>query len=84
VRLDAFGYSTKKKGTNCFFVQPDVWHLLHFVQDTLLCDNTEMLCEVHDHYVMQKALSEHHIWAYDFCLPLLSLQVHSALKEASK
>lgn len=24
IRLDAFGYTTKKKGTNCFFVVPEV------------------------------------------------------------
>lgn len=75
MRLDAFGYTTKRKGTNCFFVQPDVWELLHYVQDQLQCKGTELLCEVHDHYVMQKALAEHSIWAYDFCLPFLVLQV---------
>ena len=24
IRLDAFGYTTKRKGTNCFFVEPEV------------------------------------------------------------
>lgn len=82
MRLDAFGYTTKRKGTNCFFVQPDVWDLLHYVQDQLQCQNTELLCEVHDHYVMQKALAEHNIWAYDFCLPFLLLQVCTGLSPA--
>lgn len=82
VRLDAFGYTTKRKGTNCFFVQPDVWELLHHVQDQLQCQGTELLCEVHDHYVMQKALAEHNIWAYDFCLPFLLLQVRATRASA--
>ena len=28
IRLDAFGYATKKPGTSCFFLEPEVWDLL--------------------------------------------------------
>lgn len=27
IRLDAFAYATKKAGTSCFFIEPDVWEL---------------------------------------------------------
>lgn len=75
IRLDAFGYTTKKAGTNCFFVEPDVWELLDRVKRTLADRHTELLCEVHEHYTMQKRLSEQGLWVYDFALPMLTLQV---------
>ena len=28
IRLDAFAYATKKAGTSCFFIEPDIWDLL--------------------------------------------------------
>jgi sucrose phosphorylase len=28
IRLDAFGYTTKRKGTNCFFVEPEVRNIV--------------------------------------------------------
>lgn len=79
VRLDAFGYTTKKAGTNCFFVEPEVWQLLDRVKTTLSEAGTELLCEVHEHYSMQKRLSEHGLWVYDFALPLLSIQARPTL-----
>jgi hypothetical protein len=75
IRLDAFGYTTKKRGTNCFFVEPEVWQLLDRVKATLAGAGTELLCEVHEHYSMQKRLAERGLWVYDFALPLLSIQV---------
>jgi sucrose phosphorylase len=75
IRLDAFGYTTKKKGTNCFFVEPEVWQLLTDVQDIVGCRNTEILAELHEHYTLQQRISEHGLWVYDFALPMLCLQV---------
>ena len=74
IRLDAFGYTTKKRGTNCFFVEPEVWELLDRVKATLADRDTELLCEVHEHYTMQKRLAEGGFWVYDFALPMLTLQ----------
>ena len=28
IRLDAFAYAIKKAGSNCFFIEPDIWELL--------------------------------------------------------
>lgn len=55
IRIDAFGYTTKKKGTNCFFVEPEIWQLLDHVRDVLskLDSPAELLCELHEHYIMQ-------------------------------
>ncbi|MCX7658570.1 MAG: sucrose phosphorylase, partial [Oscillospiraceae bacterium] len=35
IRLDAFAYAVKKAGTSCFFIEPDIWELLHEVEDIL-------------------------------------------------
>ena len=77
IRLDAFGYTTKKKGTNCFFVEPEIWDLLDRVRGKLAATSTqtELLCEVHEHYCLQKMLAERGLWVYDFALPMLCLQV---------
>ena len=81
IRLDAFGYTTKKRSTNCFFVEPEIWDLLERVRDKLRCAETkpELLCEVHEHYLLQKMLAEKGLWVYDFALPMLCLQVGAAL-----
>lgn len=38
---------------------------------------TELLCEVHEHFSMQKNLAERGFWVYDFALPMLTLQVQT-------
>ena len=40
VRLDAFGYVTKKPGTRCFFQEPEVWHLLDMVEKIVHANDT--------------------------------------------
>jgi hypothetical protein len=79
IRLDAVGYTTKKKGTNCFFVEPEIWQLLAEQRDDVECHKTEILAELHEHYTLQKKISEHGLWVYDFALPMLCLQVPPCL-----
>lgn len=73
IRLDAFAYATKKVGTNCFFVEPEVWELLEFSRDTLAPYGVEILPEIHEHYSIQLKLAEKGYWVYDFALPMLLL-----------
>ncbi len=73
VRLDAFAYATKKKGTNCFFVEPDVWELLDYAKGILDPYGVEILPEIHEHYSLQMKLAEKGYWVYDFALPMLLL-----------
>ena len=73
VRLDAFAYATKKLGTNCFFVEPEVWELLEFTRDVLAPQGVEILPEIHEHYTIQLKLAERGYWVYDFALPMLLL-----------
>ncbi len=73
IRLDAFAYATKKAGTNCFFVEPDVWDLLSECRDALLRCGVEILPEIHENYFIQKKLEERGYWTYDFQLPMLIL-----------
>lgn len=73
IRLDAFAYATKKPGTNCFFLEPDVWELLEFLQDGLKPYGVEILPEIHEHYSIQLKLAEKGYWVYDFALPMLVL-----------
>jgi sucrose phosphorylase len=72
IRLDAFAYATKKPGTNCFFVEPDVWEILEFAQSA--AGDTELLPEIHEHYSIQLKLAKKGYWVYDFALPMLCLQ----------
>ncbi|HBG10347.1 MAG TPA: sucrose phosphorylase, partial [Firmicutes bacterium] len=73
IRLDAFAYATKKPGTNCFFVEPEVWELLEFTRDLLAPSGVEILPEIHEHYTIQLKLAERGYWVYDFALPMLLL-----------
>jgi sucrose phosphorylase len=73
LRLDAFAYAIKKAGTNCFFIEPDIWNLLHKLQDVTNKYNVTILPEVHEHYTMQLKISQHGFWIYDFALPVLTL-----------
>jgi sucrose phosphorylase len=82
VRLDAVGYITKKPGTSCFMVEPEIYEFLEWV--TSVADKVELalLPEVHDHYTTQIKLAEHGYWVYDFVLPLLVL--HTLLNKSSR
>lgn len=73
IRLDAFAYATKKAGTNCFFIEPDTWELLDYVQSILKPLNVEILPEIHEHYSIQMKLAEKGFWIYDFALPMIML-----------
>lgn len=71
IRLDAFAYATKKAGTSCFFIEPEVWNLLGGCKDILEPCGVTLLPEVHEHYSMQKKIEEHGYYVYDFALPML-------------
>jgi sucrose phosphorylase len=73
LRLDAFAYVTKRLGTNCFFVEPDVWELLHRIQTIVAEYGVEILPEIHEHYSIQLKLANKGYRVYDFALPMLLL-----------
>ncbi|BBO66497.1 sucrose phosphorylase [Desulfosarcina alkanivorans] len=73
IRMDAFAYCTIKIGTNCFFLEPQVWQLLEWLQDYVSPFDVEILPEVHEHYSYHQRISEHGYWTYDFSLPMLVL-----------
>lgn len=83
IRMDAFAYTTVKLGTNCFFVEPDVWQILEMLHDFVSPFGVQMLPEVHEHYSYQLKLAEKGYWVYDFALPLLVLHTlyHHTNKE---
>lgn len=72
-RLDAFGYTTKRIGTSCFLVEPDVYKLLSWVNDEAAKHGAECLPEVHDHTSYQYAISRLGMHPYGFALPPLLL-----------
>ncbi|MFG0380108.1 sucrose phosphorylase [Pseudomonas sp. zbq_18] len=72
-RLDAFGYTTKKIGSSCFLVEPDVYRILDWFRETGEKYGAEMLPEVHDHISYQYAISRRHMRPYAFALPPLVL-----------
>jgi sucrose phosphorylase len=73
IRIDAFAYTTIKIGTNCFFLEPEVWELLEWLNDFVSAFNKDILPEVHEHHSYQLKLAEKGYWVYDFCLPMLVL-----------
>ena len=73
IRLDAFAYASKKYGTDCFFVEPDVWELLEYAKAVLEPYNVEILPEIHEHYSIQQKLAKKGYLVYDFALPMLVL-----------
>lgn len=71
IRLDAFAYATKKAGTSCFFIEPEVWELLKESGDIVRPYGVQLLPEIHEHYTMQKKIAEKDYYVYDFALPML-------------
>ena len=69
VRLDAVGYVTKKAGTSCFFVEPEIYRFLDWISALAASLGLEVLPEVHADAATQFRLAEHGHWIYDFILP---------------
>lgn len=73
IRLDAFAYAIKKKDTNCFFVEPEIWELLKYCNDLLKQKGVMILPEIHEHYTIQQKIADKGYYVYDFALPMLVL-----------
>ncbi len=71
IRLDAFAYATKKAGTSCFFIEPDVWELMHSCEEIVAPYGVTLLPEIHEHYTMQQKIAKEDYYVYDFALPML-------------
>jgi len=69
VRLDAVGFVTKKRGTTCFFVEPEIYRFLEWISGVARALGIEVLPEVHADYTTQFKLAEKGYWIYDFILP---------------
>ena len=69
VRLDAVGYVIKKRGTSCFFVEPEIYQFLKWISGLAGSYGIELLPEVHAEYTTQFKLAERGYWIYDFILP---------------
>lgn len=73
IRFDALAYASKRPGTSCFFVEPEVWQVLEIGREPLREAGTQVLPEVHERYELQLAMAERGLWVYDFALPMLTL-----------
>ena len=73
VRLDAVGFVTKKRGTTCFFVEPEIYRFLEWISGVAHSLGIEVLPEVHADYKTQFKLAEKGYWIYDFVLPYMVL-----------
>lgn len=73
IRLDAFAFATKKCGTSCFFLEPEMWEMMERVQKILDERQVQMLPEIHDHYKVQLKIAQKGYTIYDFALPVLIL-----------
>ncbi len=72
VRLDAVGYLTKRAGTTCFMVEPDIWEALDYFRDLAADHGMAILPEIHAAPATIKALSLRGFLTYDFTLPGLT------------
>ena len=85
VRMDAYGYITKVRGTSCFFVEPKVWDLIGELEPLLRAQDIALLPEVHDRYETALKIADHGYYTYDFVLPLLMLHtLHSGSAKEMK
>jgi sucrose phosphorylase len=83
VRLDAIGYVTKRAGTSCFMVDPDIYEFLAWITTVATELGLTLLPEVHDRYDTHRRLSSHGYWTYDFVLPGMVLEAfHAGRSEA--
>lgn len=73
IRLDAFAYANKKIGTNCFFVEPDIWEMLNLSREVVEPYGLTVLPEIHEHYSIQLKIADQDYYVYDFALPMLVL-----------
>lgn len=71
--MDAIAYTTVEIGTNCFFLEPEIWGILEMLNGFVSPFGVSILPEVHAHYSYQLKLAEKGYWVYDFCLPMLVL-----------
>jgi sucrose 6(F)-phosphate phosphorylase len=89
VRLDAVGYVIKKRGTSCFFIEPDICEFLAWIKSVSNNLGIEILPEIHAEYEIQLRLANKGYWIYDFILPYSILEAlitksSSRLKEYLK
>jgi sucrose phosphorylase len=68
VRLDAVGYVIKKRGTTCFFVEPEIYEFLDWISNLSHSVNIELLSEIHADYETQFKLAQKGFWIYDYIL----------------
>ncbi len=81
IRLDAFAYTVKRPGTNCFFIEPDVWEVLDHCRTEAAENGAIVLPEIHEHYTIQQKLANKDYPVYDFALPMLVL--HTIYSQSS-
>src|SRR5665648_213458 len=74
VRLDALGYVIKKRGTTCFFVEPEIYNYLEWIHGLANSLDIEILPEIHADYETQFRLAKKGYWIYDFILPYTILE----------
>ena len=74
VRLDAVGYLVKKLGTSCFFVEPEIYEFMDWISAMASSKGITLLPEVHAQSAIQRRLSDHGYWTYDFILPYTILE----------
>lgn len=81
LRLDAVAFVTKKPGTSCFFVEPDIYSFLNWIKQVAGQVGIDLLPEVHASFSIQNRLAEHGFYVYNFILP--SLILHTLFNKSS-
>jgi sucrose phosphorylase len=72
IRLDAVGYTIKRRGTECFML-PETFDFIESLRNSAAVHNMDVLVEIHSHYQTQIDIAKRVSWVYDFALPPLVL-----------
>jgi len=72
IRLDAVGYSIKKRKTNCFMIN-ETFDFIEQLTEKAKKKSIKVLVEVHSHYKTQIKIAKKVDYIYDFALPVLVL-----------
>ena len=76
LRMDAIAYAVKKAGTSCFFVEPEIFEFMDWIEAEANKFGIDILHEIHSPLVDVRKLAERGYKNYDF---ILSYAIFQAL-----
>ncbi len=74
LRMDAIAYAIKREGSSNFFVEPEIYDFMNWIEDAAKSKGLEVLHEIHaPHDILEKMVNNDYK-NYDFLLPYAIVQ----------